>query len=240
MKILIIEDDVMIADTIELLLRQNGHETKKAKNNQEALFVSENFWPQLAIVDIHLRHSSANGIEIAYTLKQNFELQVIFLTGKTDSATFDLAKKIQPIAYLLKPFNHKELVFQVEIAFEHYMLNKSPDSISDNNSLFFPDKNGHRKINKRDVCYLKASGNFTFIYICDGTNIMLTGNLGYYTQFFTGSAFFQTHRSYLVNLDQIEQLSEDSIYFKGTKEPASIATSRRADFLKRITVVRTP
>ena len=156
MKILIIEDEILTADSIEKLLIKNGHEIKKAKNNKEAMILSETFWPELAIVDIHLKHSSADGIEIATDLKTIFKIPIIFLTGKTDSTTFSLAKKIQPLAYLIKPFNPLELVFQIEIAYEHFLINKSQNNPLLSDSVYFPDKNGHRKIYKKDVCYLRG------------------------------------------------------------------------------------
>lgn len=240
MKLLVIEDDVITADTIESLLYKNGHEIRKAKNSMEALRLAETFWPDLAIVDIHLRHSSSDGIEIAIILKESFDVPVIFLTGKSDSTTFALAKTVQPLAYLIKPFNPRELVFQVELAFEHFQINQPGNNPLLAESVFFPDKNGHKKVLKKDVSFIKASGNFTFLCLTDNHQIVLTGNLGYYAQFFSTSTFFQCHRSYIINLDYIDRIADDYIYLKNLKEAIPLASSRKAEFLKRISLVRTP
>ena len=240
MKILVIEDEILTADTIEALLLQNGHEVKKARNSMESVKLAETFWPDLAIVDIHLKQSSSDGIEIAAILRSAFQIPVIFLTGKSDNATFSLAKLIQPLAYLIKPFNPKELVFQVELAFEHYKINQPNGSPVTAESIFFPDKNGHKKVLKANVCFLKASGNFTLLHLNDGGQIMLTGHLGYYSQFFPSSTFFQSHRSFIINLMHIDRIAEDSIFLKGAKDSVPLAASRRSELYKKIHLVRTP
>jgi DNA-binding LytR/AlgR family response regulator len=240
MKLLIIEDDLLTADNIKTLLTKNNHEVKMAKNSLEAIKLAEAFWPNLAIVDIHLKQSSSDGIGIANILKKTFNIPIIFLTGKSDPSTFSLAKAIQPLAYLIKPFNPQELVFQVELAYEHFIINQPSSNPLANESVYFPDKNGHKKVEKKDVSYIKASGNFTFLYLNENSQIILTGNLGYYAQFFPSSAFFQCHRSYIINLEHINRIIDDTIYLKNFKEAIPLAASRKAEFLKRICLVRTP
>ena len=78
MKLLIIEDDLLTADNIETLLTKNNPEVRKAKNSLEAIKLAETFWPNLAIVDIHLKQSSSDGIEIATILKKTFNVPIIF------------------------------------------------------------------------------------------------------------------------------------------------------------------
>lgn len=240
MKLLIIEDDLLTADNIETLLTKNNHEVRKAKNSLEAIKLAETFWPNLAIVDIHLKQSSSDGIEIANILKKTFNVPIIFLTGKSDPLTFSLAKNIQPLAYLIKPFNPQELVFQVELAYEHFMINQPNNNPLASESVYFPDKNGHKKVEKKEVSYIKASGNFTLLYINENAHIILTGNLGYYAQFFASTAFFQCHRSYIINLEHIDRIADDYIYLKNFKEAIPLASSRKAEFYKRISLVRTP
>ena len=240
MKILVIEDEILTSDTIQKLLTKNGHEVKTAKNSLESVKQAESFWPDLAIVDIHLKKSTLDGIGIASILRNSFQIPVIFLTGQSDKPTFIAAKDVKPLAYLIKPFNPQELVFQVELAYEHYLINQPANNPLNAESVFFPDKNGHKKVKKADVCYLKASGNFTLLTLIDGSLIMLTGNLGYYSQFFPSSRFFQSHRSFILNLDYLDRILDDSIHLKGIKEIIPLASSRKAELYKKINVVRTP
>ncbi len=240
MKILVIEDDILTAETIETLLLKNRHEVKKARNSMESLKLAETFWPDLAIVDIHLKHSTSDGIEISATLKNTFRIPVIFLTGKSDNVTFLEAKRVQPLAYLIKPFNPQELVFQVELAFDHYLINQPGSNPLTAESIFFPDKNGHKKVRKEDVSFLQASGNFTILFLNDSSQIILTGHLGYYAQFFSSTSFFQSHRSFIINLMHIDRIAEDSIFLKGAKDSVPLAASRRSELYKKIHLVRTP
>ena len=67
-------------------------------------------------------------IEIAREIAKNYVIPFVFLTANSEIQTFERAKLTNPAAYLLKPFRHRELVFQIELAYNHYWMNKNSES----------------------------------------------------------------------------------------------------------------
>jgi two-component system cell cycle sensor histidine kinase/response regulator CckA len=76
--------------------------------------VSENR-PDLVLLDIHLA-GEMDGLEAAAILHEQFNIPVILLTAYADSTTIERAKRTQPYAYVLKPFNERELRTSIELA----------------------------------------------------------------------------------------------------------------------------
>lgn len=120
MNILIIEDEIIIAHEIKKILEQAGHQVPAiCKTYLEALTAIELQAPDLILIDIKLKLSGLDGIQIAEEINANYTLPVIFLTSQTDYPTFERARQTRPAAYLFKPFRRDELVFQIELAYEH-------------------------------------------------------------------------------------------------------------------------
>lgn len=243
MKILIIEDEIITATDLKNILEKKGHSVLPiCRNYHDALKVLEKATPDLLLVDIRLRHSSLDGIGIASEIYALHAIPIIYLTSQTDHETFERARPTQPAAYLFKPFRKEELVFQIELAYEHYKINKavSPDPCF-SKSVFFPCKEGHQKIHKQHVRYIKAEGAYARIYTTrEQAPLMLSMNIGYVAQFFAAPNFFKLGRSYIVNLDRIEKFDTEHIYFEGSEEIVPIPQTHRKELLKRIALAKTP
>ena len=100
-KILIVDDDVIIADFIcDVLIDNDYKNVEIAYSYNEALSLFNNFNPSIILLDINLKNSKT-GIELS-TLK-NPTTSVIFLTGQLDNSTMQKAMLTNPKAYLTKP-----------------------------------------------------------------------------------------------------------------------------------------
>ncbi|RFS15051.1 response regulator [Emticicia sp. C21] len=243
MNILIIEDEIITATDLKETLEENGHYVQDiCKSYNEAINAIRIKVPDLAIVDIKLRNSTTDGIAIAEELNRDFDIPIIYLTSQADNATFDRAKLTQPAAYLLKPFRHNELVYQIELAYNHFLINKPVvTNPSKAESVFFPYQKGHQKIKKKQIQFIKAEGHYVNIYIENEKKpLLFTMNIGYIAQFFTTSDFYKLTRSYIVNLEQIVRFDAEFIYFENSQEKVSIPQGQRQDFLKRVALIKTP
>lgn len=111
MKILIVEDEFMVAMTLRVLLKRLGHDVVAiADDVNSAVNEAERTRPQLAFVDIHLAKGSS-GLEAASELSKSGTI-CVFLTGNPpDGPRPDLA-----LGCLPKPFSDKALAATVEIA----------------------------------------------------------------------------------------------------------------------------
>ncbi len=243
MKILIVEDEIITATDLKKTLEKNGHTvTSICKTYNETLEAFAQTIPDLVLIDIKLRLSTKNGIEIAEELKKNHDLPIVFLTSQTDHNTFENAKSIQPAAYLFKPFRHEEVSFQVELAHSHYLVNR-PQSQNPytSESVFFPYQGGLKKLNKKDILYIKADGAYVNIFLINYPKpILLTMNIGYISQFFTTPNFYKLTRSYIVNMDYIDYLDNDILYLERSEIGIPIPQAQKQAFIQRIAIIRTP
>lgn len=243
LNILIIEDYIITATDLKETLEKHGHRiTAIAKNHGEAIRAIEREMPDLMLVDIILRNSAQDGIETAKDIVSNYSIPVIFLTANSESITFERAKVLNPAAYLFKPFRNKELVFQIELAYNHYQLNKEEeDNPTRSESIFLPHKKGHQRIKKADVLCIKADRAYVWVFVKEEKNpFMFSMNLGYLAQFFSGINFYQVSRSYIVNLDFLHRFDTEYIYLNHSGLAIPLPQNRRVDLMKRLAIIRTP
>lgn len=85
------EDEVVIADNICMILEDLGYELlEPAINYDEALETIQNNQPDIAILDIQLG-GRKDGINLAWKIKEDYDLPFIFLTSNSDTATLERA-----------------------------------------------------------------------------------------------------------------------------------------------------
>ncbi|WP_435354126.1 response regulator [Emticicia sp. SJ17W-69] len=243
LKILIIEDEIITATDLKETLEKYNHKIIAiAKNYAEAILAIDKLIPDLMIIDIRLRNSSFDGIETAQEIIKEYHIPFVFLTAHSEAQTFERAKALNPSAYLLKPFRHRELAFQIELAYNHYMANKKLDNnpIKADN-IFLPLEKGHQKIVKEDVLFLKAEGAYVNVYVKNQKSpFLFSMNLGYLTQYFTTPNFYQISRSYLINLDYLNRFDTENIYLNEYEGKIPLPQNRRSELVKKLAVIKTP
>ena len=115
-RILIIEDEAIVADDILFCLREAGHEVPLVcASGEEALEALEKQSVDLVLVDILLA-GEIDGIETARQLRKRFQLPVVYLTSFTNESIIERAKETTPSGYIVKPFKRRELLATVEMA----------------------------------------------------------------------------------------------------------------------------
>ncbi len=119
-KILIVEDEPGIAESLENSIEELGYETASiVATGEDAINAVKSGNVDLVLMDIIL-NSEMMGTEAANYIWSKFQIPIIFLTGFVNSSFIDSAKLSQPFGYILKPYEEKELFALIEIA-----LNKS-------------------------------------------------------------------------------------------------------------------
>jgi DNA-binding response OmpR family regulator len=115
-KVLIVEDDALIALSMREILTLVGFEVAGvAATVSDALILAENTRPDLAIFDVRLA-GRRDGIEGAMLLRGIMEIPVLFLTAQGDEGTRARAAALNPAAYLYKPVHAQEIIAAVENA----------------------------------------------------------------------------------------------------------------------------
>jgi CheY-like chemotaxis protein len=122
-KILIVEDEAIIGQTLKFMLEGLGYEVPAVIEEGEAVMEAYmHHSPDLVMMDIHLR-GQMDGITAANMIrKQAISAPVIFLTAYSDDFTTSRARITEPYGYILKPFDEKELEICIEMAvYKHHM-----------------------------------------------------------------------------------------------------------------------
>jgi diguanylate cyclase (GGDEF)-like protein/PAS domain S-box-containing protein len=115
-RILVVEDEGLIAHDVCRALRQLGYTPLGPVNTSDAALVAvETDLPDLILMDISLR-GSRDGIDTARMVRARHDIPVIFLTAYSDDATIARAQASTPYGYLVKPFEERELYAAVETA----------------------------------------------------------------------------------------------------------------------------
>jgi two-component system response regulator MprA len=107
-RVLVVEDDVSIADVLRRTIRQEGHEVRSAGDGVEALRLAEEFTPDLVVLDLGL--PKLDGVEVCRRLRAESDVPILILTARTE--TDDRVTGLDSGAddYLVKPFERKELL----------------------------------------------------------------------------------------------------------------------------------
>lgn len=120
LRVLIVEDEPVIAENISMYLDNNDFEVSGiAYDSIEANEQLQNNTPDAAILDVNLE-SEEDGIDIAARINQKYNLPFLFLTSYSDKDTLQRAKKVNPSGYIVKPFNEKTLLASLEIAISNH------------------------------------------------------------------------------------------------------------------------
>jgi PAS domain S-box-containing protein len=116
LKILIVEDENIVAKDIKGSLKGFGYEVVDIiGSGEEALRRSEELRPDLVLMDIMLK-GKMNGIEVAQHIRDHIHIPVVFLTAYADEDTLHSAKLSEPFGYIIKPFEDAELHSTIQMA----------------------------------------------------------------------------------------------------------------------------
>ncbi|MCG7855837.1 DNA-binding response regulator [Flavihumibacter sediminis] len=124
--ILVVEDELITAESIfELLEQEDFKMIGVAKDTATAFQLCEKEIPQVVVCDINIK-GEINGIELAKLLKQKFGCQIVFLTAYTDIRTVESAAAVEPVMYVIKPYNDVQLLVAVQMAFHRLYKKQMP------------------------------------------------------------------------------------------------------------------
>ncbi|MFC1528912.1 PAS domain S-box protein, partial [Candidatus Latescibacterota bacterium] len=128
-KILIVEDEVIVADDIKKILGKNGYDVASlAISGEKAIQIVAEENPDLVLMDIFLK-GKLNGIKAADYIHKKFKIPVIYLTAYYDEKTFQSAKITRPFGYLTKPFDTRQLCMAIEIALYKNKIDKEKEKL---------------------------------------------------------------------------------------------------------------
>lgn len=171
-KVLIVEDDRLIAENSSMMLQTLGYEVSKICNNAaDAIEFIKEDPPDIVLVDILLK-GAEDGITFANTLRQDYDIPFVYVTATSDENVLERAKVTSPYGYIIKPFNERDLHSNIEMALYKYesesklgLLNEMLYALNDISSRIEEVKSDEGYLNL--LCETLVSGP-SFIYVWAG------------------------------------------------------------------------
>ena len=236
-KILIAEDDFVVAKHLSITLEEKGYEVLgTCESGEELLQLLSKELPDIVIMDINLA-GLLDGVEVTALVKNKTDLPVLYLTSDRDPTTLERAKLTNPDGYLIKPFDDDELIFAIEIALHRHHLNtgntKESTVVSDSH-LFVKVKNRLTKVKFEEVRYLEANDIYS-ILVTDKNSFILSYSLKVLEEKLPDRRFMRVHRSYIVNTDHINAIEDNYILISDKNIP--IGKTYREDLMKRLSII---
>ena len=240
-KILIVEDEMIIAANISLELTKLGYEvTGIVSRGEEVMVHLKEESPDLLLMDINLK-GKMNGVETVIMLQKTYDIPVIYLTANADEAHFNMAKITKPSAFISKPFKKLDLQRAIELAVvnlkekvmtEELEVSDAPYILSD--AIFVKHHEKMVKVIIEQILYIEAERNYCRIH-SKGKEYLLVMTLKDLNEKLPGEHFLRIHRSFIINIAQIEEVAGTHVVIGRKAIP--ISKSMRSDLLKRLQTI---
>ena len=239
-----VEDDMIIAADISMQLTKLGYEVIGINTRgEDALQTIENNRPDIILMDIVLT-GKMNGIEAAKIILEKFQVPVIFLTSNADDDSFQQALSAKPYAFITKPFqkSHLERTFKlalqrITVEQESAPVNETSDHISAmEDRLFIRSKEQMVKVLLKEILYVEADRNYCKVFT-ENERYLLSVPLRNIEAQLPADQFIRVHRSFVVNLQKIDAISEYHEYLTIQSKQIPIARRAKKEVVKRLRIV---
>ncbi len=211
-RILIIEDDMIIAANISLQLTNLGYEvTGIVSRGEEAIMQTKENPPDILLLDINLK-GSLNGIETAKAIQKFRDIPIIYLTANSDEITFAKAKETHPRAFITKPFNklslQRSIALVVEQLKETTVIPEPQKDLEVLKDRVFVRHNGKMtKLLLGEILFIEADRNYCTI-VSERGSYMLSSTLKTMEEQLPTSNFIRVHRSFMVNISKLDVVGD--------------------------------
>lgn len=222
-QILVVEDNLVVSDSIERMLVSMNYELVASVIDYEsAVAILKTNSIQLVLVDIVLA-TDRTGIELGAHIRSEYDIPFIFITSNSDKSTVSKAKLVKPNGYLVKPFEKQDLFTAIEIALFNYQdqLNALGPAIQNNSykklpdgilkdSIFIKKQHIFHRIAFNDIQYIKSDNVYLEIYTTT-QSFLVRSTLKDYLNKLPLETFHRAHKSYIVNINHIQALNVKDI-----------------------------
>lgn len=239
---IIVDDELSSRESLQVLLEDQCDGViivGTASTVGEAKKLIDQEKPKVAFLSIH------KGKEIVFDLLDKFkqiDFEVVFVASDAEYAL--KAIKYFALDYLITPINNNDLhaaIEKVKVKVEDKRLSAESVKVllqnintpkDRNQKLMIPTANGMSFINIYDIIYCQGQGNYTLVYTCSGEKHMVSKTLKEYDLILTEHNFFRIHKSFLINLNEIQGYvqGENSKVIMSNDDHLVLSKRRREEF----------
>ena len=221
--VFIVEDNPLQAQGLTLQLLQAGYKIAGlAGSAEQAVPQILSDPPDILLLDIELE-GKKDGVTLAQEVNHHlsYSLPTIFTSRLTDDKTLKRAAKTSPVSYLSKPFNFLELSIALETTLKlKAQSNASAPSEAKepyllNDSIFIKSDNAFNRIPVTNTLFIEAQRQYSAIYTTE-KRYVISQNIEMIAKKFDHPDIARVHRSFIINLQNIDRISGKLIHLKET------------------------
>ncbi len=231
LRILIVEDEFVTIDLLRNIIQDLGHEVSgDAMSADEALSILELKNTDLVLLDINLK-GDHDGVWLSKVINKNYGLPFLFITAYSDSKTINKAIDSNPFGYLVKPIRQNELYIAISLIIKGLKTNKKSylantkleneeDLIEKQTHVFVKSGFSFCKIPFDQIIYIQSFKNYLEINH-GNSKTLVRKKLGEFLSSLPNDNFLQVHRSYVINLNYVEEITDSEVTVKSIIIPLS-------------------
>lgn len=212
-KILIVDDEVLIAEFLKDELTALGYvNVSLAHNKKQTFSLVEVFKPQLILLDVRMKNER-EGIEIAEEINKIYNIPFIFITAHSDKEIVKQALATKPAGYITKPFKQIDIYAAVHLV-------ETKQEKNTEKCIIVKDGYSEIKVMLDTILYAQSDDNYIHIFTTT-KKFTIRNTLEWFKENTPPEMFRQTHRSYIVNLSKITVSTSRSVFIGDTEIPVS-------------------
>lgn len=221
-RILIVEDDGPIAESLAEILEILGHQVSgTAVSGETFLLALKQEKPDLVLLDIQLK-GALSGLDLAEMLQEQYHLPFIFTTAFADDAVLEKARATGPYGYLVKPYGIQSIKAAISVAMQIWedRQNERKSASETSDEVYLKVDQKLVKLKEREILYVEARGDYMLVKTND-RGYVVSSSLKALTAKLNPQLFFKVHRSYLVNLDAVGDIIDHTLVIGNKVIPVS-------------------
>jgi two-component system response regulator LytT len=212
-KILIVDDEVLIAEFIkDVLMSLDFKLLCLVHTKEDAIKEIGVFKPDLILLDIRMENE-LDGIEIAKEINSNFKIPFIFITAHSDKEIIEKALNTMPSGYITKPIKKMDVYAAINLA-----IKKA--EVVDEQFLTFKDGYDIIKLSFNDILYVESEGNYINIFTLQ-KKYAIRNSLEWFISNMPKNGFEKVQRSYVVNMKKVHRATSKSLFINDIEIPIS-------------------
>ncbi|MCB0736751.1 MAG: response regulator transcription factor [Bacteroidetes bacterium] len=237
LKIIIVEDEPLIADDLKSTVEELGHKVSALVDNaNDCIMLLKEELPDLLLLDINIK-GGIDGIMLADMVNKEFKIPFIFITSYTDDETLSKVKVQRPAGFLVKPFEDREVKSAIALGIHNFnSVSHDVNEVKEvtEEKLFVKYNSQLISIKQSDILWAEAYDNYCYIQIPD-KRYLLPSTLKSIESRLDPNMFMRIHRSYLANLTRLDVIGDNYVTINTHELPVS--KRHKADLIRRINML---
>ncbi|MBN1300093.1 MAG: response regulator transcription factor [Melioribacteraceae bacterium] len=230
-KVLLIEDNILLAENIQSLLEEENFAVLYAACSGEAIELLKKNEFEIILCDIML--PDQDGFELIRNLQMNYGSKMppfIFLTAKTQRAYQRKGMELGADDYLTKPFTRDELINSINTQLtkrasiigsslksqsepeEHNTSTPGKKELTYDGYIFINEKNSPAFLPLKNIILIRSMKDYTQIHLKSRNKLLVRRTLENWESILPSNYFVRIHRQSIINLEYVEKIEHDTSY----------------------------